>query len=314
MKQNYNKEYGVIYKAQNNITNEVYIGITTDSIKQRQLDHTERALRGEPGIFYEAIGTYGPEVFTWEQIDTANTVNELALKEKEYVVKYNTQHEGYNSDSGGGIKKQVYQYDLEFGKLVDEFECLQDAAQEIEVTKQDISRACLSVNKLLKDFYWSYVYTEPFIPDKDARKKTVIQLTLEGEKINKFSSVAQAAKRTGVSKSGIAKACRGLNKTAGDYCWKYNQKKRAVRNGCFLLQLENKIILAYHPSIEDDLYKKKGLTIKTFNYREATRKIGMFDETIPTIVLSNFLGEQTTVEQKLDEFQVIGFKYQDIIS
>ncbi len=73
--------------------------------------------------------------------------------------------------------------------------------------------------------------------------------------------------------------------------------------------LENKTILAYHPGIDDDSYKKKGLTIKTFNYKEITRKIGMFDETLRTIILSNFLEEKIKLEQKLEEFSVIGFKF-----
>ncbi|MGO3812665.1 NUMOD1 domain-containing DNA-binding protein [Mesonia sp.] len=50
----------------------------------------------------------------------------------------------------------------------------------------------------------------------------MVQLSLEDEVINEFSSVAQAARDTGISKSGIAKTCRGLNKTAGGYIWKYD--------------------------------------------------------------------------------------------
>lgn len=72
--------------------------------------------------------------------------------------------------------------------------------------------------------------------------------------------------------------------------------------------LENKTILAYHPGIDDDSYKKKGLTIKTFNYKEITRKIGMFDETVRTIILSNFLEEKIKLEQKINQFKVIGNK------
>jgi len=63
---------------------------------------------------------------------------------------------------------------------------------------------------------------EKFTPKKDARKRKVVQLSLEGEVINEFSSVVQAARDTGVSKSGIAKTCRGLNKIAGGYIWKYD--------------------------------------------------------------------------------------------
>ncbi|WP_027078855.1 DEAD/DEAH box helicase [Maribacter antarcticus] len=75
-------------------------------------------------------------------------------------------------------------------------------------------------------------------------------------------------------------------------------------------ELENKTILAYHPGIDDDSYKKQGLTIKSFNYQEVTRKIGMFDETVRTIILSNYIEKKIKVEQKIDEFKVIGVKFQ----
>lgn len=73
-------------------------------------------------------------------------------------------------------------------------------------------------------------------------------------------------------------------------------------------ELENKTILAYHPGIDDDSYKKKGLTIKTFSYKEITRKIGMFDETVRTIILSNYTDEKISIEQRIEEFKVIAHK------
>ncbi len=39
----------------------------------------------------------------------------------------------------------------------------------------------------------------------------------------------------------------------------------------------------------------------------------MFDETIRTIILSNFIEEHIIVEQKLDEFKVIGVKKDAVI-
>lgn len=213
---------GIVYKAQNRVTEEVYIGITTDSIRERQLDHIERALRQDEGYFYESISTYGQEVFTWEQIDTANNVNELAAKEKEYIIKFNSKQNGYNSDSGGGVKKKVYQYDLDSKQLINKFECLQDAAKEIEATKQDISRACLSVNKHYRNFYWSYEFREQFKPQKDARRKRVVQYSLDGEFLTEFNSAAEASRQTKVNKGSIAKVCRNERKQAGGFIWEYS--------------------------------------------------------------------------------------------
>src|SRR5690554_5804476 len=88
-----NEEY-YIYKVVNNKNSCVYIGATTDSVEQRKLDHVKRANRGESGKFQEAINTYGAEAFVWEQIDTAITTDELAQKEKEYILEYKAKETG----------------------------------------------------------------------------------------------------------------------------------------------------------------------------------------------------------------------------
>jgi len=144
---------GIVYKAQHNETGKMYIGITTTSLETRKKDHIDKTRQGEETKFYEAIGTYGAEAFSWEQIDTANTVNELANKEREYIVKYNTQGNGYNTDAGGGIQKQVYQYDLETKKIVGTYDCLDDAAQSINADKKAISKACYSINQMYGGYY-----------------------------------------------------------------------------------------------------------------------------------------------------------------
>src|SRR5690606_36495363 len=107
------------------------------------LDHQERAKRGEFNKFHEAISTYGAEAFNWDQIDTANSKDELAQKEKQYVLEYNSKKDGYNSDSGGGFKKTVYQYQLKDGSLVNKYSNLSEAGKAINTTKQHISSACL---------------------------------------------------------------------------------------------------------------------------------------------------------------------------
>lgn len=144
---------GIVYKAENNKTGKVYIGITTTSIEARKKDHIDKTRQGEETKFYEAIGTYGADAFTWKQIDTANSVNELADKERQYILRYDTQEKGYNTDAGGGIQKKVYQYDLESKKIVGEYDCLDDAAQSINTKSKAISKACYSVNQLYGNYY-----------------------------------------------------------------------------------------------------------------------------------------------------------------
>ena len=215
------REY-IIYKAENIDNGFVYIGATTRCIEERIKDHIQKANNDVGHLFQEAIGTFGPEAFTWEQIDTAENINELAKMEKEYILEYNSKEEGYNQDSGGGFKKTVYQYDISSGILISEFESLDVAAKSICSTKQHISRAALSVNNIYRGYYWSYDLAYKFTPNKDKRRKYVEQLGFEGETINLFHSVAEASIQTGINKSSIAKCCRNVQKSSGGYIWKYN--------------------------------------------------------------------------------------------
>ncbi|WP_278034973.1 NUMOD1 domain-containing DNA-binding protein [Flavobacterium nitratireducens] len=210
----------IIYKAENVKTGEIYIGATTQSIESRKNDHIQKSKSGSNNKFHIAINKYGSDSFNWVQIDTATTPDELASKEIKYISENNSFENGYNSDKGGGIKKSIYQYNLD-GKLINTFKDLKSAAQIINVKKQYLSRACWNNNHTLRGYLWSYEYKEPFLTITDKRKKQVIQYNLNGEEITRFKSVTDASKETGISNTGIAKCCRGERKTSGGFIWNY---------------------------------------------------------------------------------------------
>lgn len=211
----------IIYKAVNNLTQEVYIGATTKSIEERKIDHIQKSNKKVGSYFQEAIGTYGPDAFKFEQIDTASSNDELASKEIKYISEYDALENGFNKDKGGGIKKTVYKYNLD-GSLNATFENLTLASETIGVRKQDISRACWNINQSLGGYLWSYENTEAFVPDQDNRKKEVIQSFLDGNLISQYISVAEASRKTGVSKTCISRCCRGERENSGGFLWKYS--------------------------------------------------------------------------------------------
>jgi hypothetical protein len=51
--------------------------------------------------------------------------------------------------------------------------------------------------------------------------KPVIQLSNDGKKVNRFSSMLEAERATGISNGNISSACSGKRSTAGGYKWKY---------------------------------------------------------------------------------------------
>ena len=171
------KNKGIIYRVTHKESGKVYVGASTKSMEERKKDHIKKSKKGKSYEFQQAIATHGVEAFSWEQIDTANNVDELAQKEKEYILKYNSKEDGYNSDGGGGVQKSVYQYDISTGKLVGKFSNLTDAAATINLTKQGLSKVCLSFHKISKGYVWSYSSTFPKHIN-DNRTKVVQQFSL----------------------------------------------------------------------------------------------------------------------------------------
>lgn len=210
----------IIYKVTNNQTNEIYIGATTKSIEERKQDHYQKSTTGSDVKFHNAIATYGIDSYKWEQIDTANGKDELAQKEIKFIGEFDSISNGYNSDKGGGFKKTIYKYNLD-GSLNSTFENLTDAGANINVRKQDISRACWSVNHTLGGYLWSYDYVEPFIPKTDNRKKEVLQYNINGNQLARYISASEASRKTRISKTCITRCCRNEREQSGGFLWKY---------------------------------------------------------------------------------------------
>jgi len=214
------KNKGIIYKVTHKESGRSYIGATTGTMKKRKTDHIQKAKKSLGGYFQNAIATQGPEAFVWTQIDTANSIDDLARKEKEYVIKYDSKENGYNDDSGGGFQKSVYQYSIEDRSLIDTFDCLESAANAVGAHKNSIAKVCSGENRTCKGYYWSYLHPIPLVL-QDARKRTVVQMDLIGNVLTQYDSVAEASERSGLSKTCIARCCRGERKKSGGFLWKY---------------------------------------------------------------------------------------------
>ncbi|MBG6110985.1 hypothetical protein IWX84_001867 [Flavobacterium sp. CG_9.10] len=213
-----NKNY-IIYKAQNTITGECYIGATTKSIEERKQDHLQKANSGHGQKFHFAITISGPDNFTWEQLDTASSPNELAEKETQYIYDFKAQEEGYNIDSGGGFQKLVYQYN-ENGILIETYNSLTEIKETLGIDKQRISNACLN-STMYDGSFWSYRQLETITPKSDLRVKSVNQYSLNQEIVATFKSASEASRKTGISKTCITRCCRGERENSGGFLWEY---------------------------------------------------------------------------------------------
>lgn len=132
---------GYIYCITNIIDNKQYIGKTVSTVVNRWKEHLNDYKRQhcEKRALYEAMKKYGVENFKCETVCECD--NELLEdKEKEYIEKYGTFHNGYNLTKGGD-GKQLYNYSdiIEFYltnnvTIVDTakyFKCHEDTVRQI---------------------------------------------------------------------------------------------------------------------------------------------------------------------------------------
>jgi hypothetical protein len=59
------------------------------------------------------------------------------------------------------------------------------------------------------------------VGENNPRAKAVIQYDLSDNFIAEYKTAKLAEEKTGVIRSGICQACKGLNKTSGGFIWKY---------------------------------------------------------------------------------------------
>lgn len=210
---------GIIYSGYNQITDKRYIGATTGDLDKRIREHLDTGVSNNSTFFTSELLLYGLEKYLFEVIDTAETKDELAQKEIYYINKYNTFHDGYNSDRGGGFKKTIYQFEFDNPEPIATYQSLEEAGNSVNASPKTISNACLGTLKSAKGYLWSYIPECPTIEDK--RCKTVYHYTLQGFLINTFNSAREASRELDIPLSCITRCCRGERKQTHGYRFSY---------------------------------------------------------------------------------------------
>lgn len=95
----------IIYKITNLVNNKVYIGQTVSSLEKRWGQHISDSRA--KGILKKAIDKYGKSNFKIEQIDSAESLQELNDKEKLWIETSKSVDPciGYNLMSGGNNQR-----------------------------------------------------------------------------------------------------------------------------------------------------------------------------------------------------------------
>ena len=126
--------------------------------------------------------------------------------------------------------KPVSQFDLN-GKFIAKYPSISNASKSLNISASAISSACTGKTKTSGKFKW--LYTDNIdslenvghllnLNNKNKSWKSVSQFSLNDEFISSYQSITIASKSLNINASGISSACNGIQKTAGDFKWKYN--------------------------------------------------------------------------------------------
>lgn len=177
-----------VYKITNIQNNKVYIGQTIRPIQDRFHRHINDALNNILDThFARAIRKYGKNNFVIEQIDQAQTQNELNKKEQYWIQYYNSVQEGYNeTDAISKCGGNTYQSKTE---------------KEMEVIKEKIRQTKLGA--------------------KNPMARKIKRINIITNKVDIFDTIISCAKACGIKngKTSITTRLNGQIKSPYKNTW-----------------------------------------------------------------------------------------------
>lgn len=94
----------VVYKITNTINNKIYIGLTTQSVERRWIQHKCYAKKNVNTPLYNALRMYGFDAFTIEVLYTGESLEDIQGMEQKLILQLGSQvklGKGYNVSYGG---------------------------------------------------------------------------------------------------------------------------------------------------------------------------------------------------------------------
>lgn len=161
-------------------------------------------------------------------------LSEFVKYETEYIKLYKNDKLTNSDETGQGsigrrpeildkvsekMGRMVYQYDLN-GNFIKDYKSVRTAATKLNLSHSNISRSCNGISKHSGGFIFRYEKDNNIIEitNPNAIRKLVIEVDSDNIEINRWSSVMDCARETGIDNSNISRVCNGVRKkTRGRY-------------------------------------------------------------------------------------------------
>lgn len=222
------QHYGYIYITTNLVNNKRYLG--------QHKNNTEGNYVGSGLLLHRAINKYGKENFVSEPIDWAESKEELDQKEIWWIdiLGAAESEDWYNIAYGGNSGKHLLgknnpMYGVHRPHSEEEKEHQRKIMMNHKVTEETREKLREAMNKN-KDLYKQNGKDNPFYGHSHSEEQKskwrkekgtpVVQLTLNGEFINKFDSMSEP-EYLGFSHTYISNCCKGKQEKHKGYKWMY---------------------------------------------------------------------------------------------
>ena len=207
-----------IYIITNDINEKSYIGWTSLSLEERLKNHIKdsKNRKYEKRPLYSAMNKYGADKFHIKLIEETDTPQE---RERYWIEQYNSYHYGYNATKGGDGKSLI---DFEYAKK------RYEEVQNLALVAREMNIDAKHLGQILREMgVQTLASTEV---NKRDRSKIINQYDLKDNFIQSFSSAMEAARALGKitstsngASSHITDVCRGKQKSAYGYKWKFSE-------------------------------------------------------------------------------------------
>ena len=105
----------------------------------------------------------------------------------------------------------VYHYDIN-GNYVNNYKSVREASRKLDFSHSNISRCCNGISKHTGGFIFRYdknIVVEK-IDKPNAVKKSVIELDIDGVEINRWVSIMECSRKTGLDNGNLSKVLNGI--------------------------------------------------------------------------------------------------------
>ena len=244
-----------IYKITNLINNKIYIGLSVSSSNDRWKSHLWSARKNSIQAIDKAIYKYGKENFKneiLERVPFKKGIRYLENREIYYISKLKSFKSdiGYNQSLGGnvnvarklsikskikmskaqGTSLKVAAYNIN-GRLFKTYLNLKAAIDEFKISKSAIHKVLNRNDRLCMNLMWRIIKGKK-IPKRISKfnhtlfrkRKMIFKWNKQGKLLNKYQSIAYAAKKNKCSTSDINRVLKKETMFCGGFHYTYTDR------------------------------------------------------------------------------------------